>query len=214
MTAARAKSEQPRQHRSSGSRRQRRRERVQLGAPFADHELELAAASTRAHVRADLACAQHAPVAVGDCTPDGFTLHGAPLLELLKRTASLEYGLLGSAWRSRQRCGDLADGKTTQLAHDQRGALALGKAVEVGDQAGKSLSLLHSALHAAVRRLEALDEAHVGAALAQQRNSLVVNDPKQPRPHCNIALAGLQRRKGPHHRTLQRILGVVLVVDD
>ncbi|HWX98005.1 MAG TPA: hypothetical protein VNZ01_14280 [Solirubrobacteraceae bacterium] len=207
-------SEQPRQHRGCGSRRQRRRERVQLGFPRADRELEVAATRTPAQVRTDLACTQHAPVPVGYRSPDRFTVHGASLLELLERVARLEDGLLGSARRGRQRHGDLGDRKTTQLPHHQRRTLTLGETLEVGDQAGEALSLLDLVLQAAVHRLESFDEAHVRTSPAQQRHGLVVNDPKQPWPHGNVALAGLQRSERPHHRALQCILSVVLVAHD
>ena len=41
-----------------------------------------------------------------------------------------------------------------------------------------------------------------------------MNDPEQPRPHREVALAGLERRERAHHCALQCILGVVLVAND
>ncbi|HEX3452830.1 MAG TPA: hypothetical protein VHS26_05955 [Solirubrobacteraceae bacterium] len=123
-----------REHRTGCDRRKRRRQHLQLRAASGDLCSERGAGGAVAHVGAQATTAQRPPIAIGDRALHLLTGHRTPLGQLGERLARFEDRLLARARRGFERDGDLRVREAAQLVHDERGALALGQVLQVGDE--------------------------------------------------------------------------------
>ena len=95
-----------------------------------------------------------------------------------------------------------------QLGQDERRALVVGQALDVGDERaeiGPHLDLVAQALRARDLRLTVGD----GAAPGQQREAAVARDREQPRPQLRGRPALAQCPVGAQEGLLQRVLGLL-----
>jgi hypothetical protein len=118
------------------------------------------------------------------------------------------------ALAGRERRSDLPVFEVRPLAHDERGALALGQGVQVGDDLGHALAAdgLLVGAGGAARGAVRVEQRLLAAAAADQVDRLVVDDPEQPRPHRRLARLGAERDERLHPGALEdvaRVLGVL-----
>lgn len=169
------------EHRGGRRRREHRRERLQIVAACRDRRGEHGAPCTIAQVGAQPPAAKHAAVSVGDRSADLLTHHRATLRELHQGAPCLEDCLLCRADRRLERDRDLLVREPTELAHHQRTPLPIGQLPQIRDQQRQTRPLAGTILRRANAPLRNIGELAVAAASTNQRNRLVVRDPKQPR---------------------------------
>ena len=106
--------------------------------------------------------------------------------------------------------GEVGVGHAVDLAHQQRRALLLGQAADVGDQAAQVLAplgVLERVVQRRARHLE--DVGGRGHRAAQVVDAAVVGDAVEPGAHVDRALVGAQRPERAHEDVLQHVLGVL-----
>jgi hypothetical protein len=122
-------------------------------------------------------------------------------------------GLLDGARCAVEHLRDLGVAEAVELPQHERAALSFGQRLEVLVQVlqiGAQRDLFLDWSVAGLQGVELVD----GPSAAQQRDRLVVGDPEQPRAQLDVPRLVLQRREGERHRALQRVLRVVIVVQD
>ena len=109
-----------------------------------------------------------------------------------------------------ERGGEVGVRHAVDLAHQQRRALLLGQAADVGDQPAQvlaALGLLDRVVQRLARDLEDLGGGRDRAA--QVVDAAVVGDAVEPRAHVHLAVVGAQRAVGADEHVLQHVLGVL-----
>ena len=108
-----------------------------------------------------------------------------------------------------QHPGDLAVGHPTQLAHQKRRTLLVGKAANIDDQPAQRLAMLtlhHRVAGQAGSQLKCLENGrHRPPELV---NAAVVGDAVQPGPQAQLAAVGAQAGVRTNEHVLEHILGV------
>src|SRR2546426_12816539 len=125
----------------------------------------------------------------------------------------MEDRLLGSLCRDARRGGDLAMRQASQLAQQQRAALALGKLAKIGHQQGQAGPLLGAILYPG-KSNGGLPDPVRNFAIALQRDCFLAGEAKQPLAHKPVALSSPQRDERSRKGRLQRVVGIVVVVQE
>jgi len=151
---------------------------------------------------------------MGDGLAHGLTRHHAPVLELHERAARLGDRVLDPVDRDPQRDRDLVVRQTAQLAHQQNASLALAQLLKVRHEQREPRPLASLMLGRRRTRLVGVAGFANGHASANERDGLVVGDPKQPRTQRRVAPTVLQRGQRTRQGRLQRVVGVVVVTQN
>ena len=123
--------------------------------------------------------------------------------------AGLEDEGLDLARGHADRRGDLGLRHAAELEQDQRGALVLGQASEVGDQFAQVGAQGDAVGEPVERRLDVLDRDRSRPPRGQDRLAAVAGDRVQPGLHGLRELPGAQRPVGAQEGLLERVLAVL-----
>ena len=117
---------------------------------------------------------------------------------------------LDGGHRDVERVGEVGVGHAVDLAHEQRRALLLGQAADVGDQAAQVLAPLRVLERVVQRGARHLEDVRGGRhRAAQVVDAAVVGDAVEPRAHVDGALVGAQGAERADEDVLQHVLGVL-----
>jgi hypothetical protein len=111
--------------------------------------------------------------------------------------------------RRLERDGEVGVGQALELAHEQRGALLVGQALDVGDQAAQVVAALGLGERVGQRRAGDLED--IGGRrdrTAQVVDAAVVGHAVQPGLQDDRAIVHAQRVVGAQEHVLQRVLGI------
>ncbi len=207
-TRAAAPAEQVRDH---AERPERRRQRREAARDTAHLSAELAAVVAIAHVPAREAGRAHAAVMGVDQVFANLGAGRVARLACLGEADSRpNQQRLDGRDRDAQRVGDVDIRHAAQLAHQQRRALLLREALDVGDQAAQRVSLLDlddRVLQVRDQAVDHLDGDRVRTA--QLVDAAVVGDPVQPRPERELAFIRAQAVVRAHEDLLDGVLGIL-----
>ena len=171
----------------------------------------LAAAVALAHVAAGAAGRLDAAVVGGDqVVADDGAVGAAGLGGLDEPEPRAHEQRLDGRDGDVERGGEVGVGHAVDLAHQQRRALLVGEAADVGDQAAQVLAplrVLERVVQRGPRHLE-----HVGGGrhrAAQVVDAAVVGDAVEPRADVDRALVGAQGAERAHEDVLQHVLRIL-----
>ncbi len=106
--------------------------------------------------------------------------------------------------------GELGVGHPGELSHQQRRALLIGQAADIGDQAAERFALLGLCDRVVDRRADERDELRRRRTRsAQLVDAAVVGDSEQPRPQRQVRSVGAEAGVRPHEHVLESIFGVL-----
>ncbi len=182
----------PEQIGDHAERSERGCERRQLAADTAHLEAEFAAARAVAQMAPGQAAGSNPPVMGEDQLLADLRAGGLPCDAGLGQTHPRAHKQrLDGRNRDAQCFAEIAVGHPAELAHQQRRALLLRETLDIGDQSSEHLTLL--GLGDRILREPRQMLERVGARQqrsAQLVNAAVVSYAIQPRPQCELALAG------------------------
>ncbi len=207
-TMPRPSSDHPCEHRGGRRRREHRRERPEIVAACRDRRREHGA--PRAIAQVGRAPAGREAPARRHRRPCGGPPHRSssdPPRTPSARAAPRRSSALPRRPTSRARSRSPRR-EPTELAHHQRTPLPIGQLAQIRDQQRQSCPLAGAVLRRPNPPLRSIGQLAVAAASTNQRDRLVVRDPKQPRTQRRVALPTPQRHKRARERRLQRVLRV------
>ena len=187
------------------------REGGEGGAHAAQRLAVLAAAGALAHVPAGAPGGLDAAVIGGhEVLADDGAVGRARLGGLDEAEPRAHQQRLDGRDRHVERGGEVGVGHAVDLAHQQRRALLVGQAPDVGHEAAQVLTargVLERVVQRRARHLEHVGRGGHGAA--QVVDAAVVGDAVEPGAHVDRPRVGPQRPERAHEDVLQHVLGVL-----
>ncbi len=152
-------------------------------------------------------------IGLGDRPDHLIAPHLTPRFHLAQADPGLVHGLAGRVRRGVERGADLGELEVGQLAHHERGTLALRQLAEVVDQPPEPLPGL-GGLDQPRPRGDLLRDQSGGLPPPPDRvDRLVAGDPVDPGPQLDLPLLAGQGPQHLDHRRLKRVLGVLPASD-